>query len=256
MVERAIGPPSAILGGRTVDLSLDGTPATLFIPEHWKPLDGTELWVHFHSAPWYVISEYQRAAVDTPVVIFNIGEGSTTYAKPFTKPGTFSKWISKIESELGIQVGNLNFTSFSAGYGAVRNLVADPLVLNRIGTVILGDSLYGSLDPSQPGRVVLKEHVQCWMGLVNRAIAGKSTVIMATSQITPTTYAGTWEVAQALVKNVGGKMTDVAPVAGDQRLLRNYSQGRWFVWSYAGETPMAHMTQARRLAEEIIESRK
>ena len=35
-----------------------------------------------------------------------------------------------------------------------------------------------------------------------------------------------------------------------------FQRGRLFVWSYAGDTAVAHMTHARRLAELIIESKK
>lgn len=267
MAERTIGPASPITGGKVVPLKVGELSATLFIPDGWKASSQVEVWAHFHSADWYVISEYQRGKSTDPVVVFNFGQGSVVYAKPFTEMGSFKQWESQIEIALGSEknpqkIAKWHFSSFSAGYGAVRNLIADPDVLSRLGTVILCDSLYGSLDSNLQGRVVLEAHAQCWKPLVERAIKGDATVIMTTSQITPETYAGTWEVAKALVAMMGGTMNDAVPGSNpaaekiEQTLLRTFSKGRWFVWSYAGETPMAHMTHARRLAELIQESKK
>jgi len=256
MQEREIGPPVSIVGGDVLEIRVGDHTASLFIPDEWKGKDGEALWVHFHTAPWFVIQEFQRAGHRGPVAIFNLGQGSKTYARPFEKVGSFAPWRSAFEDRLGITLGRLNFTSFSAGYGAVRNLIADPAVLASLGTVILADSLYGSLVEGATTRQVFPAHVDCWRGLRDRAIAGECTWIVTTSQITPDTYAGTWEVGLALVASVGGKMVDTPGGTASQRLLRSHRNGRWFVWSYAGEDAVAHMTHPRRLAELIMESRK
>jgi len=257
MLERAIGPEAPILGGQVVEVKVGEHSASLFLPTDWKAKADNDLWVHFHTAPWFVIQEYQRADHLGPVAVFNLGQGSTTYAKPFAAIGSFEPWRLEFAKAMGGDIGGLHFTSFSAGYGAVRNLVADPLVLKRLRTVILADSLYASLVPETTPRKVLAEHVDCWAGLRDRAIAGKTTWIITTSQITPDTYAGTWEVALALVRASGGEMETIVKVGPEeQHLLRRFQRGHWFAWSYAGETAMAHMTHARRLAELIQESRK
>lgn len=256
MIEREPGPPTKITGGKEIKVEVGSNQATLFIPDGWKATAETPLWVHFHSAPWYVVSEYQRARSKDAVAIFDLGQGSSVYAKPFPGPGSFAPWLKKFEELLGTQVNSLHFTSFSAGYGAVRNLIADPAVLAKLKTVILADSMYGSLQADAETRIVDPEHVQCWFGLVEKAVSGKATVIMTTSQITPDTYAGTWELALALVKARGGEMIQAKSTEGTQPLLRSFSKGRWFVWSYSGESAVAHMTHARRLAELIEETRK
>ncbi|MBI1333000.1 MAG: hypothetical protein GC165_08975 [Armatimonadetes bacterium] len=256
MKERVLGPPVAITGGKTQDITVDGTTATLFVPDGWKPRRKNHLWTHFHSAAWYVVSEYQRGQNHDLLLVFNLGQGSSVYEKPFLGKKVFSRWVQAVESSVGAKVSDLNFSSFSAGYGAVRALVADPYVLGHLRTVILGDSMYGGLDPKSTARKPDPADVLCWKPLAERAIAGKTSVIMTTSQITPP-YAGTWEVARALVEATGGVMQDVrfgdcpASTIYGQRLLRRYDKGKWHVWSYAGETPEAHMTHARRLAEEL-----
>jgi hypothetical protein len=268
MTEREIGPPSAIVNGTSKVLAVDGVSGTLFIPKDFKATKNASLWVHFHTAPWFVISEFRRANCVHPILVFDLGQGSSTYAKPFAGKKDFDKFLLAVEQELSnaenlVKVERLSFTSFSAGYGAVRELIADPNVLKRLETVILADSMYASLDETvTTSRKVLADQVNCWRPLVDRAIDGKTTLIMTTSQITPPTYAGTWEVAKALVESTGSIMIEVgagsSPAASveGQRLLRMHSKGRWFVWSYEGETPMAHMTHPRHLADLILEAKK
>lgn len=264
MNERALGPPSAISGGKVVSVEAGTAKASLFVPDGSAGIQRpTDLWVHFHSAPWYVIGEYQRAGHKGPVAVFDLGQGSETYAKPFRDRAVFGQWLAKATESLGVpSIGALHFTSFSAGYGAVRELIQVDEIRKDLKTVILCDSLYGSLLLDSPLRTVVPEHYEVWHPLVDQALAGQTTVIMTTSQITPSSYAGTWEVARALVASKGGQLTDVAPgscpaasVVG-QPLIRRFDRARWFVWSYEGETPVAHMTHARRLAELIQESKK
>lgn len=256
MRERPLGPPVPITGGTAKEITIEGSTATLFIPDDWKPQRVNHLWAHFHSAAWYIVSEYQRGNNHDLLLVFNLGQGSSTYEKPFKDKVIFQKWVEAVEQATNAKVSDLNFSSFSAGYGAVRALIKDPFVLGHLRTVILGDSMYGGLEPNQPQRIPAKADVDCWLPLVTRAIEGKTSVIMTTSQITPP-YAGTWEVAKALVARTGGVMQDVrfgdipASTIYGQRLLHRYDKGKWHVWSYAGETPEAHMTHARRLAEEL-----
>lgn len=256
MKERTLGPPTAITGGKTKEITIDGSTATLFIPNGWKKSGHDHLWAHFHSPAWYIVSEYQRGNNHDLLLVFNLGQGSSVYEKPFKGKTIFQKWVHAVESEVNTRVSDLNFSSFSAGYGAVRALIADPYILGNLRTVILGDSMYGGLEPSSKERIPARDDVACWLPLVKRGVQGKTTVIMTTSQITPP-YAGTWEVAKSLVALTGGIMEDVkfgdcpASTIYGQRLLRRYDKGKWHVWSYAGETPEAHMTHARRLAEEL-----
>lgn len=266
MEPRTIRPAAEIKGGTIHQLQVGDLKADLFIPAGYKPSKTLNLWCHFHSPAWYVIGEYQRLepTVD-PIIVFNFGQGSSVYGKPFTELGSFQPWLDAALNHLDKKPDEikLNFTSFSAGYGAVRNLIGDPAVLSRLNIVILNDSCYASLDPDQPTRRVLKAHLDVWQPLVNRAIKGDSTFVMSTSQITPESYAGTWEVALQLVEANGGKMQSIErnshPSAMEnleQRLLRTYHKGRWFVWSYEGTTAEAHMTHARRLAECLREVKK
>lgn len=257
MKERSVGPATGITGGTATEIEVNGLKATLFVPNGYRAPRQPEVWMHFHTAPWFVVSEYQRANWRTPVLVCNFGQGSTVYGKPFAEIGSFAAWRKEVDRVLGKLTKKWGITSFSAGFGAVRNLIQDPTLVQELRTVILADSLYGSLDPAvTTERQPLPAHLAIWDPIVKPASEGKTTVIMTTSEITPDTYCGTWEIARGLVGRMGGKMTEAEPTTEEFGLLRTFNQGRWFVWSYAGTTAMAHMTHPRHLAELLTESQR
>jgi hypothetical protein len=258
MVIRQIGPASPITGGTTQTITIGETSATIFIPDNFKQDQPTPLWIHFHTADWFIIQEYQRAKFNVPILNFNLGQGSTVYGKPFIEKGTLQPFLVESEKLLKAKIANLNFTSFSAGFGAVRNLIQDPEILGQLATVIQCDSIYGSLNPAETEkRSVLPDHIKIWQPLIDRALAGKTTAIFTTSQITPETYSGSWEVVQAIVEANGGKMKPAdpkSPAGSDPTypLLRTFDKAGLHIWSYEGNDAMAHMTHPRHLAELLI----
>jgi len=262
MTIRQIGPASPITGGTTQTITVGETSASLFIPSDFDSKSPTPLWIQFHTADWFIIEEFQRAKMSVPILTFNLGQGSTVYGKPFIQTGTLQPFIKQAEDHLKTKIQGLNFTSFSAGYGAVRNLIQDPEILNQLKIVIQCDSIYASLDPSNTeNRTVLPDHVKVWQPLIERALAGKTTTIFTTTQITPETYAGSWEVVQAIVKNNNSKMISAdpnLPATQDKTypLLRTFNKGNLHIWSYEGTDAMAHMTHPRHLAELLILSQQ
>ena len=253
MSVREIGPPTQITGGQTHEIIQGETKATLFIPDSSSATDLEQLWIHFYSAEWFVVQEYRRAKFSHPILILNLGQGSTTYARPFSLKGSLKPFIDQTIKITASQISSLNFTSFSAGYGAVRNLIQDQSVLDQIKTVILCDSSYGGFsDPAT--RKILPEHLTVWQPLIDRAVKKELTFIITTSEITPDSYAGTWEVASALVQYNQGEMQPANPELSASQdpnypLLRTFAKGNWHVWSYAGTDAGAHTTHPRHLAD-------
>lgn len=205
--------PRANLPGKQITLKAAGMEFTLFVPDAWKPDGETDLGLHFHGAVWHALQEHVDRGAAEPVAAFALGEGSAVYRAPFVRPEALGEVIDSIESALSShaaapqKVGRLSLTSFSAGYGAVREIVQQPW-LTRIRRVILSDSLYGSLDPSRPGREVLPAHVDCWKPLRERAIRGDATFCLTVSEVPTPSYASSFEVASALVE---GKWQAVEP---------------------------------------------
>ena len=235
---------------------------SLYIPAAAKPNSEISLTVHFHSAQWHAVQEHIDRGLDGPVIAFYPGEGSSIYAKSFEDTERFGRWMGLVLGELrgrgwpdNSRISELNFTSFSAGYGAVRVLIQRPEVFQILRRVILADSMHGSLTPDVEGRVPLAEHVSVWKPLAEAAIAGTKTFVVTFSQVPTPTYASSSEMGSALVRLVGGSMCPVeqgtlkATEDPEFPLLARFDKGNFHVWSYGGEDGQAHMTHARHLAD-------
>lgn len=233
-----------------------------FLPPQAKQSAEVVLTIHFHSAQWHAVQEHMDRGLDGPLIALYAGEGSSVYAKSFDDPERLNRWMATVVADLkskgwpaNTEIAALNFTSFSAGYGAVRVLVQRPEVFKLLKRVILADSMYGSLTPGVDGRVPLAEHVEVWKPLAQAAISGSKTFVVTFSQVPTPTYASSSEMGIALVQLAGGEMTPVAKGSlsatqdPDFPLLGRFDKGNFHVWSYGGEDGQAHMTHARHLSD-------
>jgi len=265
MNKRAIAPSTNELRGIQVALSDQGTNFTLFLPHGWTNAvsSNSTLCVHFHGAPWFVIQEHVRRGAKEPLAVFALGEGSSTYRAPFEDTNRFARVLAIIESELQkrdakkARITAVDVSSFSAGYGAVRELVKVPYSFQIIRRIVLLDSMYGGLEPQRNGntnRVPLSEHIDVWVPFAQAGMRSEKTFVLAHSQVPTSSYASTAECAAALLARLGLKTQPVAtnsiPASDpDFPLQARASRNGLHIWSYAGTDAQAHMTHARHLAD-------
>lgn len=264
---REIAPSSQPPPGLVLQRTNDTAWATLFLPVGWSvPADGrARIVVHFHTVAWFAIQEHLRRGATLPLLVFALGEGSAAYARPFEKPGRFQDWLRVVESELisrgapkHTRVARVDISSFSAGYGAVREILK--LETNRtvVQRIVLCDSLYGGLAETNapyPRRPVVSEHIEPWREFAQAAARGEKSFLLTTSDIETARYAGTRECGAALAAAVGAGFK---PVARDScaaarepmhPLLQRADLGNFHVWNYAGTNAQAHLAHVRHLAE-------
>ncbi|HKQ36640.1 MAG TPA: hypothetical protein VJ063_01105, partial [Verrucomicrobiae bacterium] len=122
MPQRAIAPDKIPAAGRKLSLSDGDLKFTLFVPDGWQKSNAT-LTMHFHTADWFVIQEHVRRGATHPLATFYLGEGSTVYRRAFEDAERFGRVIDLVERQLSFKANAIEVTSFSAGYGAVREII-------------------------------------------------------------------------------------------------------------------------------------
>lgn len=266
---RSIAPTPLPEGSISIELTNHDVKATLFLPSRWKtdPKTGAQLVVHFHTIAWFTIQEHVRRGSTVPLLNFALGEGSATYARPFLEPARFQEWLRVVEKELASRgdrvatpapITRVDVSSFSAGYGAVREIVK--LEANRqvIQRIVLCDSLYGSLaDTNATGsaRTVAPEHIAPWLEFATAAARGEKTFLLTTSDVPTPRYASTRECGAALAAAVGAQFVPIdgaataAALDPEFPLIRRADRGRFHVWNYAGTNAPAHLTHVRHVAD-------
>src|SRR5688572_13040129 len=191
MPQRAIAPDSAPLTGRKISLREGDTAFILFVPDSWKPSAQT-LTVHFHTAEWFVIQEHVRRGAAHPLATFYLGEGSTVYRRAFEDRKRFGRVLELIASELGNASDGIEISSFSAGYGAVREIIKHHDYFKRVRAIILADSMYAGLETNSV-RQPLREHIEVWLPFARAAIKGEKVFVFTYSAVPTAAYASSSE---------------------------------------------------------------
>ncbi|QDS98755.1 hypothetical protein [Adhaeretor mobilis] len=125
---------------------------TLWVAGDYEPSDGgVDVLVHFHGSPRVVRESTHSAGLNCVVISVNYGGLSSVYRRPFSKD---RKLFQSILSEALIQLRSQSdfaddvkwrrvaVSSFSAGFGAVREILKTPRYFERVDGIYLVDSLY------------------------------------------------------------------------------------------------------------------
>lgn len=228
---------------------------TLFVLAKLKLKSPTPLFVHFHGGTW--LPEVAAAMVGkTAVISVQLGSGSGAYAKPFSDPQLFSRLISGAESKAGVRFWPITLTAWSAGYGAVREILKVPEAYARVDRVLLIDGLHTGYAGGKPGQGGAQESqletdgLEIFLRFARDAVAGRKQMIITHSEIFPGTFASTTETADWLLGQLGLKRKAVVkwgPMRTQQ--LSQATAGKFWLIGFAGNSAPDHVDQLHSLPD-------
>ncbi|MBI4957333.1 MAG: hypothetical protein HY908_35315 [Myxococcales bacterium] len=203
-----------------------------------------DLLVHFHGKE-AARKEFVKIARGIVLVGVDLGVGSAPYSSRFADPRAFTTLVADVETLMSGRIGrpararNVGLSAWSAGYGAIARVLAQPAG-DRVDAIVLLDSLYASY-ADRSTRTVDTEQLAPWLAFAERAAAGRRFLFESFSAIEPETYASTGEVARYLVGAVGASLRPVERGhAYGFELRERLDQGAYHVRGYAGRDEAAH----------------
>lgn len=227
----------------------------LFLPERLKLKSPTPLFIHFHGGVW--LPEVAAAKVGkTAVISIQIGAGSSAYARPFGDAQLFARLIAEAETKAGVKFAPISLTAWSAGYGAVREILKAPEHYARVEKVLLIDGLHTGYVGGKPGTGKSQEseletaNLEIFLKFARDAVTGRKQMIVTHSEIFPGTFASTTETADWLLAQLGLKRTPVVkwgPMQTQQ--LSEARAGKFWLIGFAGNSAPDHVDQLHSLAE-------
>jgi hypothetical protein len=225
---------------------------TLFIPARLQAKRQLPLLVVFHAGTW--VPEVAAARLGRAAVLaIQIGSGSSAYARPFTDAGRFGKLVEEAEARAGVRFRDVTLAGWSAGYGAIREILGQPANYARVKRVLLIDGLHTGYTGGKPGPLesqIETANLAVFLQFARDAVAGRKQMVVTHSEIFPGTFASTTETADYLVAQLGLRRRAVlrwGPMRTQQ--LSEVRQGRFRMAGFAGNSAPDHVDQLHSLGD-------
>jgi hypothetical protein len=234
--------------GRRLPLEL----GSLFVPEKTTQKHPVKLLLFFHGGDW--LPEFSATQQrNMAVITVQAGAGSGSYVKLFTDPARFSHLISEAEAKSGLTFGEIDLGGWSAGCGALRQILSDPASYDRVSGVLCIDGVHTGYVNGKPGpeeSQIETDNLQNWLRLGRDAIAGKKRFILTHSEIFPGTFASTTETADYLLREWGLPAHPVVKWGPMKtQMLSEVRMGGLQVIGFAGNSAPDHVDQLHSLPE-------
>jgi len=225
---------------------------TLFVPQRVQRDRPATLLFFFHGGDWLpelAASQQRRMAV----VTVQAGAGSGSYVRLFQDPTRFLSLIAAAESASHLHFSQIALGGWSAGCGALRQILLDPASYQRVDRVLCIDGVHTGYTHGTPGPLesdIEASNLEIWLRFGRDAMAGKKRLIITHSEIFPGTFASTTETADWLLRQWNLAPHAVARFGpmGTQMLSRE-SAGGLTVIGFAGNSAPDHVDELHSLPE-------
>jgi hypothetical protein len=137
------------------------------------------------------------------------------------------------------RVRHVGLSAWSAGYGAVQEIISQSYGNKLVDTVVLLDGLHSGYS----GKTLNETQLKPFIDWTRDAVRGRKFFFVSHSSIIPPGYASTTETANFLIQKMGGKARKTAPRGSDPMgldLISRYSRGNFHVRGYNGNDKMDH----------------
>ena len=247
------------LGGK-VTVFIPHTDSSAHANAHAFQTKSETVLVHFHGSVEVLAENFDQCEFDCTLVVVNFNGLSSAYSKPFASdPEAFEKLLRIASQEtqqlrqgketIGWQ--HIYVSSFSAGYGAVRELLKNKEHLDRIDGYAAADSIYASLDETLESRKADPEQMAGFLDLAREAAEQRKHFVITHTQL-ETPYASTRETADYLLQALESQPAmDVRVEFGDANPSNGYAShrriGNFRVLSDKGTDGPAHLQHLRNI---------
>ncbi|MCA8970162.1 MAG: hypothetical protein KDC95_10275 [Planctomycetes bacterium] len=164
--------------------------------------------IHFQGGTTIAEENFARMDRRGVLIASKLAGRSSAFSKPFQDPAAFRELLLAGEREVtrlvgrAVRFGPILISFFSAGYGAVRELLKEPEFFDRIDTLVSADSIYANV-VDEGVRAPAAHQMVDFMRFAQAAARGEKTFVVAHGMY-QTEYASTAECANLLLASVAG----------------------------------------------------
>jgi hypothetical protein len=238
-------------------------PLVVSIPDHLK-LEGGKLdvVVHFHGGHALQEAALKVSQLNAAVVSINMGISTTSYSRFVTPPKeALDRILSRTRAvaarQLGeLEIGRVALAAWSAGFGAIRPLLADEAVRKRVDATLIADGLVTALSNVKK-RTVHTEPLAGTFAFAEAATRTEKLLITSHSAIGAEAYASVAETTDALLSALSLAKAGIQdPKADRYRLLYEAKKGDFSALGYEGNSKPAHIARITQMGETMYKPLK
>jgi hypothetical protein len=233
--------------------------ADLYIPGWFQPERGAyDVIVHFHGVPNLQEDNIERVHLNAIVISVTLGIGSGAYSGYFESPKVFEALVERTQREIeksgrapGARLGRIAITAWSAGFGAVGQILSQPANAERIDAILLADGLHANY---LNGRKINDAALAKYATFAERAMRGEKLFALTHSSIQTEGYPSTTATIGELLV-----LTDVAktPTPGQlgprgMREIYQSDRGEFHVKGYEGMGVQDHVDHIKGMYETVF----
>jgi hypothetical protein len=229
-------------------------PVIVFIPAARQNAREFDLLIHFHGVKYVVQNAAEHYDGNLIAATVNLGSGSKVYGDGFADATKLRMLMDSIAIGVraslrhDVRLNRVILSGFSAGYGAVRQILSTPENYGRVDAVLLLDGIHAAYLPDRKvlseGGVVDSADLAPFLMLARDAVRKESNkkFLITHSEIFPGTYASTTESTDWILQQLAMPRTPQlswGPL-GMQQLsvaIRNH----FSVFGFAGNTAPDHI---------------
>jgi hypothetical protein len=238
-------------------ISMSNSAWKIFIPNTYQQRAGNvaDLLVHFHGDPQTVWNNAKYAELNTVIVTVNYSGLSSAYSTPFSNATLFQtlldEALAKVRQQSDfadtLQWDKLGVSSFSAGYGAVREILKSATYRNEIDALLAADSLYAT---TAGDGTPLDSQMVDYKTFATLAKNGTKTFLFSHSQVLTFTYETTEETGNELMQHLGISASATSENGlGTLNFYRRAESGNFRLWGAGGADGDAHLEHLRYIGE-------
>ena len=213
----------------------------ILLPRKTSP--DTPLVIHFHGTPWVAEQEVRRGWPHAAVLAVQVGSGSRVYGESVKDPAVFQEILDQHWRRIVL-------SGWSAGYGAIRQILREPAFAKRVDAVLLLDGIHADRDTMQAD-------IGPFLDYARRAAKGECRMLITHSEVFPGTYASTTEASDWLLEQLGLHRKPVlkwGPLGMQQ--LSDVKSSRFRMMGFAGNSAPDHVDHVQAMARWLHEVRK
>jgi hypothetical protein len=229
----------------------------VFIPSTYQPRagDAADLLVHFHGDPQTIWNNAEYAELNAIILTVNYSGLSSAYSTPFSNASLFQsildEALAKVRQQADIPAtlhwDRVGVSSFSAGYGAVREILKSASYRDQIDALLAADSLYAT---TASDGTPLDAQMADYKAFATLAKNGKKTFLFSHSQVPTPTYESTEETGNELLQHLGVAATPAnSNGLGTLHFYRRAKAGNFQLWGASGADGDAHLAHLRYIGE-------